>query len=80
MVYMQVIQKTVHELHLARSPASRSWAVFADGWHWGLLYSCGCLFIAIQTLESWEVRDDNKTMAYSLKIKVKTSCQSMFLT
>uniref|UniRef100_UPI00358DDA89 cytochrome b-245 chaperone 1 n=1 Tax=Myxine glutinosa TaxID=7769 RepID=UPI00358DDA89 len=68
MAYMHVIRQTMHELHLARSPTARSWAMFAalvavgvgaawyttDGWCWGLMYSNGSLYIAIQTLESWE--------------------------
>uniref|UniRef100_A0A8C6ZRU2 Essential for reactive oxygen species protein n=1 Tax=Nothoprocta perdicaria TaxID=30464 RepID=A0A8C6ZRU2_NOTPE len=69
-MYMLVENRTSLLLHLKRSPGIRSWSLFvgiasiglaaayysADSLAWKLFYMTGCLFVAVQNLEQWEVR------------------------
>ncbi|MEE6526022.1 hypothetical protein FKM82_026392, partial [Ascaphus truei] len=68
-MYMQVERQTGTVLHLKRSPSLRSWSLLigissvglaagyysSDTWAWKLFYVAGCVFVAIQNLEDWEV-------------------------
>ncbi|KAM3846752.1 cytochrome b-245 chaperone 1 isoform 1-T2 [Vipera latastei] len=68
-MYMQVESHSNSLLHLKRSPGIRSWSVLVgissigiaaayyseDTLGWKLFYLVGCLFVAAQNLEEWEV-------------------------
>lgn len=69
-MYLQVETRTSSRLHLKRAPGIRSWSLLVgilsiglaaayysgDSLGWKLFYVTGCLFVAVQNLEDWEVR------------------------
>uniref|UniRef100_A0A452UTJ9 Essential for reactive oxygen species protein n=1 Tax=Ursus maritimus TaxID=29073 RepID=A0A452UTJ9_URSMA len=83
-MYMQVESRTSSCLHLKRAPGIRSWSLLVgilsiglaaayysgDSLGWKLFYVTGCLFVAVQNLEDWEVRQHRRGREGAVGIRI----------